>query len=42
MMAPYLNQCRGVEFEFDIPTFLPTLREVLDNKFILSKLSMKH
>lgn len=34
MMAPYLNQCRGVEFEFDIPTFLPTLRDALHNKYI--------
>lgn len=28
MMASYLDQCRGAEFEFDIPTFTPTLREV--------------
>lgn len=32
MMAPYLNQCKGVNFEFDIPTFIPTLRELWDNR----------
>lgn len=33
MMATYLNKCDGVKFEFDIPTFIPTLREIYNNNF---------
>ena len=32
MMAPYLNKCTNVKFEFDIPTFTATLWEYIREK----------